>query len=374
MNISLSYQQRVARVRASMAAAKVDTLLISNAENRRYLSGFTAEDGGVNESSGALLITAGQLLLITDSRYTLQAADEAGLYRVHQSSRGLAKELPDLLKQLKSHCLGFEAERLTQAEYAKIGAALAEEQLDVAMTPADQWLAELRIRKEEDEIVVMRRALAISEEAFEIFMARDVTVGITEKQAAWRLETRLREAGAEALAFPIIAAFGENSARPHAVCGDRPLIEGRPALFDWGARLDGYCADISRSFVIGRSEDTYRQIHRVVYEAQQKAIAAVKPGIEARAVDAVAREHIAQAGFKDLFGHGLGHGVGLAVHEPPRVSPLGTGVLEEGMVFTVEPGIYLPDWGGVRIENMVVVRAGGAEVLNHSDGGNPERR
>jgi len=361
------FENRINRVRDLQLGANIDTLLVTTDENRRYLSGFTAEDGGFNESAGALLITPERLLLVTDSRYTLQARDEAVLYDVRQISRGLAEEMPGLLKQLNTRRLGFEAERMPFAEYVKIEKQLKEHGL--AMTAADEWLSDLRIRKEEEEIAAMRLALAVAETAFEAFITRDLETGMTEKKAAWLLEKRMREAGAESLAFPVIAAFGDNSARPHAVCGDRRLADGQPVLFDWGARLNGYCSDISRSFMKGKSDATYRKVHRIVYDAQQLAIEAVKPGASARDIDAVARQYIERAGFKDKFGHGLGHGVGIAIHEPPRVSPLGTVTLEEGMVFTVEPGIYLPGWGGVRIENMVVVCADGVEVLNRSDGG-----
>jgi Xaa-Pro aminopeptidase len=367
------FENRIERVRAQLPGGDIDTLLVTAAENRRYLSGFTGEDGGVNESAGALLITRERLLLITDSRYTLQARDEAGLFDVHQHSRGLAQEMPALLKQLNTRFLGFEAERMPHAEYGKIMEQLKEQNAEITLKAADEWLAGLRVKKENDEIETMRRALAVSETAFDEFIARDLKTGITEKQAAWLLEKRMREAGAESPAFPVIAAFGDNSARPHAVCGDRPLTDGMPVLFDWGARLHGYCSDISRSFMKGEGDAAYRKIHRVVYDAQQLAIAAIKPGVTARAVDAAARQYIEQSGFQGKFGHGLGHGVGIAVHEPPRVSPSGTVTLEEGMVFTVEPGIYLPDWGGVRIENMVVVRADGAEILNQSDGSIAER-
>ncbi len=367
------YEKRIEGIRAGLVKANIDTLLVTNAENRRYLSGFTGEDGGINESAGALLITADKLVLVTDSRYTLQAADEAESYQICQNKHGMAKELPALLKQLNTRCLGFEAERMPHAEYTKITEGLNKEDAAVRMTAVDDWLGNLRVRKAAEEVDAMQRALILSETAFETFLAEDFKTGITEKQAAWLLEKHMREAGAEGMAFPVIAAFGDNSARPHAICGDRPLKEGAPVLFDWGAKLDGYCADISRSFMWGQADDTYRKVHRTVYEAQQMAKEKIKPGMAASEVDAVAREHIDRAGYKDRFGHGLGHGVGLAIHEPPRVSPPSEATIEEGMVFTVEPAIYLPGWGGVRIENMVVVRTDGAETLNQSDGSIPER-
>jgi Xaa-Pro aminopeptidase len=187
---------------------------------------------------------------------------------------------------------------------------------------------------------------------------------MTEQEAAWNLEKTLREAGAEALSFPVIVAGGPNSAMPHAVPGNRALMAGEPILFDWGVRLNGYCSDISRTLVMGKPDDTFQKVFQTVREAQEMAVAAVKPGIDARSVDAVARSHIEKMGFKDRFGHGLGHGVGLAIHEKPRLSPLSDDVLKPGMICTVEPGIYLPGWGGVRLENMIVVTADGAEVLN----------
>ena len=154
---------------------------------------------------------------------------------------------------------------------------------------------------------------------------------------------------------------------PHAVPGERCLKKGEPLLFDWGAQLQGYCSDISRSFVLGQGGADYHKVHRIVHEAQSRAIAMIKPGVAAKDVDAAARDHIDQAGFKGKFGHGLGHGLGLAIHEAPRVSSQSKTILREGMLFTVEPGIYIEGWGGVRLENMVVVRANGAEVLNRTD-------
>jgi Xaa-Pro aminopeptidase len=174
----------------------------------------------------------------------------------------------------------------------------------------------------------------------------------------------MREAGAEGISFPVITAAGPNAALPHAVPGDHQIAEGEPILFDWGARLEGYCSDISRTVVLGKADDTFRKVFSAVFEAQQKAIESIRPGMTGKQVDLVAREHIEQAGFGGKFGHGLGHGTGLAVHEAPRLSPIREDVLEAGMVFTVEPGIYLPEWGGVRLENMVVLREDGPEVLN----------
>jgi Xaa-Pro aminopeptidase len=178
------------------------------------------------------------------------------------------------------------------------------------------------------------------------------------------MERRMREAGAEALSFPVIVAAGANSALPHAIPRDRPVRRGEPILFDWGARLGGYCSDTSRTLILGTPDAAFTEVFSTVKEAQRRAIAAVHPGAGTKSVDAVARDFIENSGYAGRFGHGLGHGTGLAIHEAPRLSPLRDTVLEVGMVVTVEPGVYLPDWGGIRLENQVVVRPEGAEVLN----------
>ncbi|MCP4370542.1 MAG: M24 family metallopeptidase, partial [Deltaproteobacteria bacterium] len=193
--------------------------------------------------------------------------------------------------------------------------------------------------------------------------------GMTERQLAWEMEKEIREAGAQALSFPTIAASGPNSALPHAIPSDRKIKAGEPILFDWGARLDSYCSDISRTVMIGAPDETFKKVFTTVLDAQQMATDAIKPGISSKAVDKIARDRIEKSGFKGKFGHGLGHGTGLAVHEHPRLSPLKKTTLETGMVFTVEPGIYIPNWGGIRLENMVVVRDDGVEVLNQIDPG-----
>jgi Xaa-Pro aminopeptidase len=176
----------------------------------------------------------------------------------------------------------------------------------------------------------------------------------------------MRESGAESVAFPPIVASGPNAALPHAIPGDRPVGRGEPILFDWGARLNGYCSDISRTIVLGPPDDTFEKVYQVVQDAQSMAIEAMKPGVSTQTVDKIARDHITAKGFGDHFGHGLGHGVGLATHEKPNLSPIRPMNLEVGMVTTVEPGIYIPGWGGVRLENMVVVEPEGAVVLNSS--------
>ena len=359
-------EKRLSRVRQAMVEKNLDALLVLIGENRRYLSGFTGEDTQFDETAGVLLVAPRRLVLATDSRYELQARQEAAGCEIVVYQKGIAQVLPEILTQLNACRVGFESVRLSFSDHERIQSALETADVKAALVPVESIVETLRMVKDEEEIDVMRRSLALAESAFER-MLQTIKPGMTEKEIAWQMEKYMRESGAEGLSFPTIVASGPNSALPHAVPGDRKIGTGEPILFDWGAVLDGYCSDISRTVVIGEPDQRFRKVYEAVRAGQQKAIECAKPGMRAREVDAVARDHIDNAGFQNRFGHGLGHGVGMAVHEGPRISPLQETVLAPGMVFTVEPGIYLPDWGGVRIENMVAVGSDGLEVLNTLD-------
>ena len=358
-------ENRIERLREVLKKANLDTLMVSVGENRRYLSGFTGEDTQFDETAGALFITEGKLLLATDSRYDLQAKQEAPLYEVLCYKKGLEEALPDIVGTLGTRRLGFESVRVTCLLRDKIEKRLKN---GIELVPTEDTVEQLRIVKEEDEIRSMKKALSMAETAFENVKG-SLSEGMSEKEAAWILEKALRDAGADSLSFPSIVATGPNSALPHAIPGDRMFASGEPVIFDWGTRLEGYCSDISRTVIIGKPDGLFEKVFQTVLDAQRMAIKAIKPGVSSKAVDRIARDHIESKGFKEKFGHGLGHGIGLAVHEAPRLSPIKDDTLKEGMVFTVEPGVYLPDWGGIRLENMVVVRKDGAEVLNATDPG-----
>ncbi|MBU4186377.1 MAG: Xaa-Pro peptidase family protein [Proteobacteria bacterium] len=360
-------EKRVERLRKSLAENNIDTLMVLVEENRRYLSGFTGEDTQFDETAGALFITDQRLMLVTDSRNELQAANEAPLYEIISYKKGLTKELPNIINTLKTKRLGFESIRMSYMQYNKICKQFGSSDIDVELVEADNIMECLRIVKEQSELEEIKKALLIAESVFMNFVENTIEPGMTEKEAAWLLEKNMREAGADSVSFPIIVASGPNSALPHAIPGNRKFKKDEPILFDWGAKLNGYCSDITRTIVIGSPDDRFKKIFKTVLDAQNKAINAIKPGISSKAVDEVARDHIGSMGFKGKFGHGLGHGIGLAVHEPPKISPLKDTLLESHMVFTVEPGIYIPGWGGIRIENMVVVSENGAKVLNSLD-------
>ena len=354
-------RERISKIRELMAEKKLDGFMVLIEENRRYLSGFTGEDHQFDESAGALLISEDAQVLATDSRFELQARQEAPLFETVIYRNTLAKELAALVDRFHIRKLGFESVRVSVHQHANFQNEL--EGKAVELIPSETLVEILRQVKSDEEIERTRAALSLAEDVFR-HVAKSLKPGMSEKSVAWAMEMGMRQAGADSLSFPVIVAAGPNSALPHAIPSDREIQAGEPILFDWGAKLNGYCSDTTRTVIIGKPDDTFLKVHRTVLEAQQKAIAAIKTGVSSKTVDGLARGHINQSGYEGKFGHGLGHGTGLAVHEAPRLSPLKDSQLESGMIVTVEPGIYLPEWGGVRIENQVVVRPEGPMVLN----------
>jgi Xaa-Pro aminopeptidase len=288
------------------------------------------------------------------------------MYDIVCYRKSLYDELPRLLARVNARRVGFESARLTVKHHQDLLRQLQEAQPPVTMIPTENQVESLRSTKDADELAITQRAVHCAETAFQRLLEW-MRPGMTEREVARRLEELMQAAGAEGASFPIIVAAGPNSAKPHAVPGQRPIGIGEPVLLDWGAKLDGYCSDISRTVIFGPVDAQFKKIYAIVREAQAAAIAAIQPGAEGRAVDAIARRVIEQAGFGDNFGHSLGHGTGLCIHEAPRLSPHSEDTLAAGMIVTVEPGIYLPAWGGVRLENQVVITPNGATVLNSLD-------
>ena len=362
-DVSPIIQQRITSIRKALAAEKLDALMVSVQENRYYLSGFTGEDTQFDESAGILIISDRHLVLATDGRYETQARDEASGYEVVCYRQGLDKALPDILQPLGIRRIGFESMRLSHKNHADFSSALDGLTPPIVLVPTNGMVESLRQIKSEEEIQRTVDALRLAEKAF-LQVLKSLRPGMTEKAVAWSMEKAMREGGAQGLSFPVIVASGPNSALPHAIPSDRELKMGEPILFDWGVRLAEYCSDTSRTVVMGTPDETFNTVFSTVVEARDKAIAAIKAGVNGKAVDKIARDYIDQHGFSDKFNHGLGHGTGLAIHESPRLSPIRDQRLDAGMVVTVEPGIYLPGWGGVRMENQVVVRDDHAQVLN----------
>ncbi|MDR0882199.1 MAG: Xaa-Pro peptidase family protein [Candidatus Adiutrix sp.] len=352
---------RLARLRRLMSGAGVTAALVTSPANRRYYSGFTAGDVLINESSGALLITRRSQYLLTDSRYTEAAKDEAPLFKVLEYRRGLARELVGLKTLGPTVRLYFEAEFLSASQLFRLQETLGPGRL----APLPINIDAPRAAKSPEEIRLVSKALAITEAAVAALFEK-MAPGLTEREAAFFLEAEFRRLGAEGPSFDTIVASGPNAALPHASPGRRKMRAGEMVIVDCGARYRGYCADITRTKILGRPKAWQREIYALVRQAQLRAIEAIAPGVKASDVDKAAREHIARSGYGQFFGHGLGHGVGLAIHEAPSLSARNTGPLSAGNIVTVEPGIYLPGRGGVRLEQLVLVTERGRRLLNRN--------
>ncbi len=349
------------RLRTRLREEQLAALLVTQPHNRRYLSGF---DG----SAGTLLITATAALLFTDFRYRARATAEAPAFVLHEVSNAhpLPQAVADAAAGLGLRQIAFEADHLTVAKHAELAATLeAHEAPTPALEPTENLVCHLRETKDADELVLLRRAIAITDAAF-LAVVPQLMPQHTEREVAWMLEVAMREGGAEALAFPIIVAAGSNAANPHATPGDAPLGSGVPILIDMGARYRGYHADMTRTITLGTPDDRFFAIYETVLRAQQHAAAHVRAGMRGEEADTLAREVIEAAGYGEQFGHGLGHGVGLDIHELPRLRPTDEETLRCGSVFSIEPGIYLDGWGGVRIEDLVLLHANGAETLTQT--------
>lgn len=333
--------ERVERLRASLE----EPLLVTNPQSVYYLAGFRS-------TNAALLIDSDCVRLFTDFRYAERAAEVEGV-EFTETPRSLYKELARLL----SGRIGFEPAHVTFANFETLRAG------GIDLVPRYGVVEALRVVKDDGERDIIRRAAAITDQAYER-LAEEPFVGRTERELAWRMNELFHELGAEEPAFPTIVAAGPNGSRPHADTGDRAIEQGQMIVIDAGAKVDSYCSDCTRTFSAGAPPDDLRRAYEVCLEGQRKAVDAVVAGEAATEVDAAARGPITDAGLGDNFRHGLGHGVGLDVHEAPRLAVDSTDSLAAGHVVTIEPGIYLPGLGGVRIEDLVLVTDDGPEVLS----------
>ena len=342
---------RIATLRERLAAEGADALLVKHAANVRYLSGFTAGE------DASLLITPEATLILTDFRYYEQVERQAAGWELFKLTSTLAAGFADLVRQIGVRRVAFESTSITYALYQELAKAEG-----IELLPVKGWVEDLRAVKTPQEIASIRRAVEIVDAALAALPSL-IRPGMTERELAWELEVYIRTHGADDVAFPLIVAGGPNGAMPHAVPSDRPLVPGEPIVLDLGAKVDGYCSDATRTVCIGQPDDRFREIHAIVLAAQEAAERSIRPGLLGKEADALARQVIADARFGEAFGHGLGHGVGLEVHERPSAGMRSEDQLQPGNVITVEPGIYLPGWGGVRIEDLVVVTETGIEVL-----------
>jgi Xaa-Pro aminopeptidase len=356
---------RLAALRGLVAEHQLDGVLLSRAANKRYFSGFQLGRGEEATSgyAGSLLVTADAQLLLADSRYAEQAEQQARGWEIVPTTLGLEDELPPLLIRLDVARLGLEAQAMSHATWSALAAAAP----GVELHTFDEELAPLRRVKTPDEVDAIGRACALTDACFEHLIGW-IRPGMTEDEIAWELIGWFRANGSEDLAFEPIVLAGPRASMPHGRPSTARVEKGNVLLIDFGCQVDGYRSDMTRTVSIGEPSDDLRRWHTAVREAQALAIGALRPGVNGQAVDAVARERIAREGVEP-YGHGLGHGIGLETHEPPSLRRTTPYTLEAGMVFSVEPGIYLPGVTGIRIEDIVVLEESGPLLLTNSPRG-----
>ena len=345
------YLSRLAKMRESFKKKGVDAFLVTDIHNVRYLTGFSG-------SSGFLFITKRKNILITDFRYKEQARREVQGWDIIIEKRDLIKTIQRLSQKSGIRKLGFESS-VSYNFFRKLSKG------DVTLKAFKALIERLRVIKDALEIDLLREAVGRSETAF-LDIKPYIKKGISERAIALRLEERLKKRGCRHMSFEVIVASGPNSAMPHARPTEKKLNKGDLVIVDWGGEADGYLSDMTRTLLLkGDDLNKKKEIYQLVLEANKRAISFISPGVKSKEIDHSARKVIKKAGYGEFFGHGTGHGVGLQVHESPHISMNKKETIKENMVFTIEPGIYVPGLGGVRIEDMVVVKADGSEVLTN---------
>jgi Xaa-Pro aminopeptidase len=355
--------ERADRLAGLVAESELDLLIVSNLVNVRYLTGFSGTNGVVVIGPGA----DGARVFGTDFRYFERVQSELSGYELRRAQSDIlevpAKLVDEHAAEGRKLRLGFDDAHLTVRAFERLRKLVAEKAEPVA---AGGLVERLRIVKDPAEVDLMRRAAAIAADLYDWLASGFGLAGHTEREVALALELKAKELGADGLSFPPIIAAGPNGALPHAEPGGDVIPRDTLVIVDLGCVVGGYCSDCTRTFATGDLTEEERSVYALVQQAQAAALEGVVSGADVREVDAIARRIIDEAGHGEQFGHGLGHGVGLDVHEDPHVGLTSEDVLEEGMVFTIEPGIYLPGWGGVRIEDIVVLENGRARVLSHA--------
>ena len=362
----MSTATRLERLRAALDAAGLDALYVSDPFNRRWLSGFTG-------TAGQLLVTRDAALIASDFRYWEQIEGQCPGWTLHRAVGPLSEWLPALLALaggLGGKKLGFEAGSLTYAEYAAIVKVL--EELPAAerpaFTPTNAIVEGLRAVKDADEIAAMQAVIDLGDAACLYATAR-IRPGMSELEVARLIEDYIRDHGGQGTSFEPIVAGGARGAMPHARATGEPLREGEGIVVDMGALLDGYCSDLTRTVFLGTPTEQFRAIYDIVLTAQLTAAELIEPGMTGEQAHRFALRVIEEAGYGEAFGHGLGHGIGLQVHELPRLALRSDSVLTEGQIFSIEPGIYLSGWGGVRIEDLFIIENGRCRPMSHAPKG-----
>jgi len=345
------YIKRLQNIRNKMKFINAEAILITKHENYMYLSGFTG-------TSAVLFITNGRAVLLTDFRYVEQAAVQAPEFEVIQYTGSFMSELNNLIEKEEIKKLSFEDCHITFAEHGEYL-----EKLKVSeFKPLGRVVEELRRVKDKSEITLIKKAVQIADDVFTHILSF-IKPGVAEIELAAEMEYFMKRQGAVGPSFDTIVASGKRASMPHGVASEKKLETGDVITMDYGALYNGYCSDITRTVFLGKPDSELERIYKIVLDAQLKGLATVKQELTGKEVDSIVRSRIADAGFGDNFGHGLGHGVGLEIHEEPTLSMRGNTVLKDGMVVTVEPGIYVSGLGGVRIEDMVVVNGESPDIL-----------
>lgn len=352
-------KQRHKNLKDALGAMKLDALLVNHPPDVQYLTNFTGHD------SILLFRANGLMTLVTDFRYEQQVKNEAGWVKtVIRGDKKMSDALAELVGSISAERVGFDANTVTYGQIEAVRKQLEAGKVEAQLVPLEDVMRNQRKVKDDHEIDLIRKSVAVAEEAFAV-VREHIEPGVTEGYLAGMLISELRSRGADGTSFEPIVATGVNSALPHYRPNETLVKPDSALLFDWGARVGGYCSDLTRTFALGRVPAELKKIHKVVLEAQEKAIAFLRPGVTTRDADAIARRHIEKHGYGAAFGHSLGHGIGLDIHESPSLrksEPIDE--LRPGMVVTVEPGIYLPELGGVRIEDDVLITHSGCEVLS----------
>ena len=338
-------------VRKKIDSHILDGILFTSLENIRYLCGFTGSDG-------AFILTQRDAFFLTDSRYWTQAEEEVKESQIIHYKKKI-DGIVSLLLDLKLRNVGFESTSITFSSHQFLSEKLANES---NLIPLEEGLKNLRAVKDNQELAMTRNAIDISSKAF-LHIMEILQKGTLESTIAFEMECFMKRHGAETTGFDIIVASGKRSALPHGKASSKPIENGDFILIDFGSRAEGYHSDQTRTLVCGKPSSEQKKVYQIVKDAHDKAMEKIRPGVPIQEVDEAARNYIQKQGYGEYFGHGTGHGIGLAVHEDPAVNKENKDLVQEGMVFTVEPGIYIPDWGGVRIEDMILVTSQGAEVL-----------
>ena len=353
----MEYKNRINSLRKALSKTDIDTAFISSKDNIRYYSGFTG-------TLAFLLITESKSIIITDSRYIVRAQEECPDYEIYQLKSG-DNWIENSTNQIKSKVIGFEGNFVS---FNMINQLKERSNNNLIWKDFSEQISNERVIKSQSEVEKIEEAISISDGAFNT-VSKKIKEGMTEKEIAWEIEKEMRILGAESISFDTIVASGINGAKPHHSPTNKNISNGEAITIDMGAKCNGYCSDLTRTIFIGEPDDKFKKIYSIVLRSQLISIEAAKEGMTGEEIDKISRDIISDEGFGENFGHSLGHGVGLEIHENPGVGPKSKNEILSGMVYTIEPGIYIDGWGGIRIEDMVLMTDNGNRLLSHAEKG-----